>query len=172
MVSPWKSLNTKCEPDITAVPERFVPPRHQHEAHHAEAEHVRGCRGVVAALGLTSNDIRKLVGIFSTQPVASLNLAISGAMNPTVPQKETLAWPVLSRYFARPKSISLIWKFCEVYLVVLVSPLLTLYSSMSPPFIMIFWGFKSRWMMPLSWTKFRALMISLTNFIQTSSFRL
>ena len=48
----------------------------------------------------------------------SLHLAISGAMKPTVPENETLAWPVLSRYFARPKSISLIWKLSEVYFVV------------------------------------------------------
>ena len=47
-------------PDITAIPERFVTPRDQHVDHHAEAKHVGGWGSVVAALGLTSEDIRNL----------------------------------------------------------------------------------------------------------------
>ena len=93
-------------PDITAVPERFVASRHQHVDHHAQTEHVRGWRGVVGAPGLASSDMTTTLQTRARhQPP---HLAISGAMKPTVLEKETLAWPVLSKYFARPKSISLI----------------------------------------------------------------
>lgn len=58
MLKLFTDFSVQCEPDVTAVPERFVAARHEHVDHHAQTEHVRGGAGVVTASRLAPRDLR------------------------------------------------------------------------------------------------------------------